>query len=83
MTGVCILPVIQTSVNFSIFNLRFLRWYYTWNAETLQGFYSKDVLSTARIRYFLILANFTDLIEFPAAVLEKGLLAVGLIFLWE
>ena len=31
-------PVIQTSVNFSIFNLHFLSWYYTWNAETLQGY---------------------------------------------
>ena len=33
-----ILPVIQTSVNFSFFNLHFLRWYYTWYAETLQGY---------------------------------------------
>ena len=31
-------PFIQMSVNFSIFNLHFLRWHYTWNAGTLQGY---------------------------------------------
>ena len=37
--GVCIIPpVVQTSVNFSIFNLHFLSRYYTWNAETWQGY---------------------------------------------
>ena len=44
-------PVIQTFVKFSIFNLHFLSWYYTWNAETWQGYYSKGVLSSAGIRF--------------------------------
>ena len=30
--------VLQTSLSFSIFNLHCLNWYYTWNAETLQGY---------------------------------------------
>ena len=37
--GVYVIPrVIKTSVNFQFFNLHFLSWYYTWYAETLQGF---------------------------------------------
>ena len=54
--NVCIIPpVILTSVNFSIFNLRFLGWYYTWNAETWHGYYSKGVLSSAGIRFWFYL----------------------------
>ena len=30
--------VIQTFLNFSIFNSHFLSWYYTWNAETLESY---------------------------------------------
>ena len=47
-------PVIQTSVNFSIFNLHFPSWYYTWNAETWQGYWSKSVLASAGIRFFIL-----------------------------
>ena len=43
--------VIKTSVNFSIFNLQFLSCYYTQNAETLQFYLTKDVLSSAGIRF--------------------------------
>ena len=64
-------PVIQTSVNFSIFNLHFLSWYYTWNAETLQGYWSKGVLPSAGI-HFQSLVSF-NLLKFSAAILEKGL----------
>ena len=51
--GICIIPpVIQTSVMFSILNFHFLSWYYTWNAETWQGYLSKRVLSSAGIRFW-------------------------------
>ena len=69
--GKIIPPVIQTSVKFSSFNLHFLSWYYAWNAETLQDYKSKGVLSSA-LYMFLMLAYF-DLFEFSATILEKGL----------
>ena len=48
-------PVIQTSVNFSFFNLHFLSRFNAWYAETLQGYLSKGALSSAGISFSFLL----------------------------
>ena len=62
-------PVIQTPVNFSFFISHFLSWYYTWYAETLQGYWSKIMLILVLVALFSF-----NLIEFSAAILEQCLL---------
>ena len=63
----CILPAIQTTVIFSIFNLHFLSWYYS------------EMLKLGRVTkvkvFFLVLVFIfnIDLFKFSATILEKGL----------
>ena len=49
--GYALNPQLYKRLHFSIFNVHFLSWYYTWNAETLQSYQSKGVLSSAGIRF--------------------------------
>ena len=53
------------------FNLHFPGWYYTWNAEILQGYLSKGVLLV-----LVFVFNF-DLFEISAAILEEALLFIS------
>ena len=63
----CIPPVIQTSVNFPIFNLHLLSGYYTWNAETNVTMFFLVLVHVLNFTYF-------NLFEFSSAISEKGLL---------
>ena len=70
--GIMYTPVIQTSVNFLIFNLHFLSW------SLLHLKYWNFVEVTEVKVFFLVLVyvfNF-DWFEFSAAILEKGLIRV-------
>ena len=73
MTGVnAIAPVIQTSVNFSVFNLQFLR------ADITLVHVMLELCRITKVKVLFLFLDYVfnfNLIEFSAATLEKGLLS--------